>query len=706
MKKVLLAACSLLLMIGFSWSYNVFAQVFEGEDIDVFMVAYPQKVVRGMESSIEWNSEGADYCIASGAWKGKKESSGKMQIKVKKKGTYSLQCFDEDGNTSKKISKTITTVTKLPSTKLGVPNIVFKVSSQTPDFGMSTMLSWESKNAVACFARVEGNLENKEDAWDGLKMPRGNEEVLPEDKTTYVIKCVNAQGVFSKERKVVVSPTSVISSEEEMKEEVKEEKKQDQKQEVKKEEKKDQVKQEKKEDAKKDEPKSSLANLVIALDPSLIITGQNVTRGDIGVELARFMLTASDKDVKIGSIHYATSSQLLNIKTYNGTIQIGNTLVLRSSSKVLELNPPLVIPVGNSISLRVVADVAYDAQGSVSVGITDLYPPVNTTNFSYTTGSLPLHGNAMTVKDTDTSLNVPQPVKIAVALDMATSLSRKIFQGDTNVNFGQFNIIAAEKDVSLKGVRIVSSPSGSALNTKVYSENTQMGTTLVSGEGYVEFASPFVVKAFTTRTLRLVADVSSSAKSSIRLGISDLVFSLEQKGVISGTLPVYGSDMTLGENWEESLKILFPSTSPHSLTFQRGSIDNKVLTLDFMAPSGMKKASITQVAYRCSQDCSQLITLAKLKDETNNAYIGNTVSVTKEGSTLLIFTLTNPYIINENTKGTLSLIVDFQKSTPDSLASNSLISFTIESISGVKENGSALSIAGQPLIGVMHTLKN
>lgn len=157
---------------------------------DLQFYAAPLSVVKKEKIRLDWESEGADYCTASGAWSGKKEPTGSVLVPAKKTGTYKIQCFDEEGVASKKIARKITVVAskkKLKRKKLSTPTPKVGAPSHAAENEQVT-IAWSSpKGTVAC--RASGP-----DDWAGLKAPRWSDSFSAEIGLEYALSCWNENG--------------------------------------------------------------------------------------------------------------------------------------------------------------------------------------------------------------------------------------------------------------------------------------------------------------------------------------------------------------------------------------------------------------------------------------------------------------------------------------------------------------------------------
>lgn len=162
----------------------------EPDDVDLQFYASPIQVVKKEAIRLEWESEGAEYCTADGAWSGRKDTAGSAILKAKKTGVYTLQCFDEDGSASKKISQKVTVVAskkKLKRKKLQKPTPALTAPSYAND-DEEVVIEWKApQGTVAC--RASGP-----DDWAGLKAPSGSLSVSAEIGKEYALSCWNQNG--------------------------------------------------------------------------------------------------------------------------------------------------------------------------------------------------------------------------------------------------------------------------------------------------------------------------------------------------------------------------------------------------------------------------------------------------------------------------------------------------------------------------------
>ncbi|MBI4600065.1 hypothetical protein HY732_04035 [Candidatus Uhrbacteria bacterium] len=162
----------------------------DAEELDLRFFAAPLQVKKGDRVRLDWESDGAQYCTASGLWSGRIVESGSTTVKAKKTGTYAVQCFDEDGIASKKIAQKITVAIgkkKPKRKKLSKPTPVI-TAPQNANEDEDVVISWKTPaGTTACKA------SGPED-WEGLKPANGTEDVSVETGKEYALSCWNENG--------------------------------------------------------------------------------------------------------------------------------------------------------------------------------------------------------------------------------------------------------------------------------------------------------------------------------------------------------------------------------------------------------------------------------------------------------------------------------------------------------------------------------
>ncbi len=162
----------------------------QADELDLQFYVTPIQIVKGDSIRLEWESDGADYCTASGAWSGRKQGAGSTTMKPKKTGTYAIQCFDEDGTASKKITQSnavVATKKQLKRKNLAKPTPVVTTPTHAGN-DEDVVISWKTPvGTIAC--RAQGPQE-----WDGLKMPNGSETITADIGKEYALSCWNQNG--------------------------------------------------------------------------------------------------------------------------------------------------------------------------------------------------------------------------------------------------------------------------------------------------------------------------------------------------------------------------------------------------------------------------------------------------------------------------------------------------------------------------------
>jgi hypothetical protein len=154
-----------------------------------------------------------------------------------------------------------------------------------------------------------------------------------------------------------------------------------------------------------------------------------------------------------------------------------------------------------------------------------------------------------------------QPVgALNVSLDGGTPVSQSLNLGQTNVIFARIQLTNPTNTAisNMNSIQVASNSSvasSKVINIKIYddSTNTQIGNMAISltnnGSYYYVWVniSGFSIPAYTTKALRIVADVKTdSATGQINLGIAG--FNFNQPGCITTGMPVYGNNMTIVSN--------------------------------------------------------------------------------------------------------------------------------------------------------------
>ncbi len=159
-----------------------------------------KQTVRELRESvtIQWDATrmDADYCEASGFWKGRKAVRGSEQVRPWIDGNYySLKCIPKD-SLKKPVTRSVTIdVDKdvLPDYG-GFPVIDFLVDSETVEEGGSVKLIWDARDADYCYGYhgyTYGTQADIRDEWSeasGLD-PKGSMIIHPRASGRYQISC-------------------------------------------------------------------------------------------------------------------------------------------------------------------------------------------------------------------------------------------------------------------------------------------------------------------------------------------------------------------------------------------------------------------------------------------------------------------------------------------------------------------------------------
>lgn len=155
----------------------------------VTLIANPSVINVGNNSVLTWNSQNANYCIASGGWSGSKSISGSETVAPSVSTNYTINCYNNSGQNSAAATIYVNGQQTFPTVNLSV----------NPSFiqnGQSTLLVWSSYNATSCYASG---------GWYGNKSLSGSENISPSLNTVYTITCSNSAGSVSDTDTVTVT---------------------------------------------------------------------------------------------------------------------------------------------------------------------------------------------------------------------------------------------------------------------------------------------------------------------------------------------------------------------------------------------------------------------------------------------------------------------------------------------------------------------
>ncbi|GEM_PF-7050120 len=155
----------------------------------VTLTANPAIINVGNSSVLNWYSQNANYCNASGGWSGTKLTSGSETVSPSVSTNYTINCYNNSGQASSFTTIYVNGQQTFPTVNISVnPNYIQN--------GQSTLLVWSSYNATSCYASG---------GWYGNKSLSGSENVSPSLNTTYTITCSNGTGSVSDTDTVTVT---------------------------------------------------------------------------------------------------------------------------------------------------------------------------------------------------------------------------------------------------------------------------------------------------------------------------------------------------------------------------------------------------------------------------------------------------------------------------------------------------------------------
>jgi outer membrane protein assembly factor BamB len=131
------------------------------QQLTTTLTANPASIAVGKSTTLTWSSNGADFCVASGAWSGTLPASGSQSVSVAGTGSnyYALQCASATGDGSAQV-----TVQGLVAT------VTLSVNPTTTGVGQPATLTWSSTQANSCTASGE---------WSGALASSGSQVVKP-----------------------------------------------------------------------------------------------------------------------------------------------------------------------------------------------------------------------------------------------------------------------------------------------------------------------------------------------------------------------------------------------------------------------------------------------------------------------------------------------------------------------------------------------
>jgi outer membrane protein assembly factor BamB len=131
------------------------------QQLTTTLTANPVSIAVGQSTTLTWSSNGADSCVASGAWSGTFPASGSQSVSVAGAGSnyYALQCASATGDGSAQVI-----VQGLLAT------VTLSANPTTTGVGQPATLTWSSTQANSCMASGE---------WSGALASSGSQVVKP-----------------------------------------------------------------------------------------------------------------------------------------------------------------------------------------------------------------------------------------------------------------------------------------------------------------------------------------------------------------------------------------------------------------------------------------------------------------------------------------------------------------------------------------------
>src|SRR5882672_1720483 len=158
-----------------SASNSAVLTVVSPQQLTTTLKANPVSIAVGQPITLTWSSNGADSCVASGAWSGTLPASGSQSVSVASAGSnyYALQCASATGDGSAQV-----TVQGLVAT------VSLTANPTTTGVGQPTTLTWSSTQATSCTASG---------GWSGTLASSGSQVVKPGTvgSHSYTLTCGN-----------------------------------------------------------------------------------------------------------------------------------------------------------------------------------------------------------------------------------------------------------------------------------------------------------------------------------------------------------------------------------------------------------------------------------------------------------------------------------------------------------------------------------
>ena len=279
---------------------------------------------------------------------------------------------------------------------------------------------------------------------------------------------------------------------------------------------------------------------------------QNVNPGQTGITLAKVKVSASGGDFSLSNVIVNTNTNaqtgnFSNIRVYSSdNTLLGSIGAFNGNGGVVYFNNPLVVKKDSSNILTVIADIGYQASGSVNVGITNI-GATNTGATGQVTG-LPVYGNNIAAPGVSATATNPT---LSIQLDASTPVTQNISPGQAGVAFTKVKLSASGGDVTLDRIFVVSDyPNviANLFNIKVYDGSTLLGSiSSMNATSQRTFGTVLIatttISNYTSKILTITADVSGSAAGNFRLGLDGVGYA--GTSVNTDLTDTYGSVMTV-----------------------------------------------------------------------------------------------------------------------------------------------------------------
>jgi hypothetical protein len=154
----------------------------------VTFTATPDEVPTGGSTTLNWSSENASVCVASGDWSGARSTSGSEVVaNINKDSTYRINCIGPGGNVGEVVEVFLSDIPRDPTLNFDIDFSLLPVDN-------TVTLRWESRFTSTCVASGD---------WSGERPRFGIEQVGPiEVAATYTLTCDGSNGSISDTRTI------------------------------------------------------------------------------------------------------------------------------------------------------------------------------------------------------------------------------------------------------------------------------------------------------------------------------------------------------------------------------------------------------------------------------------------------------------------------------------------------------------------------